>query len=140
MQTGQAVTDPLEAVKRAGVPRVEEWKKMTAEYKNSSITLGKIDSAASTMQSVTSGVEKMSMGRNSAGHASQNGAAYVSLPFSLSFFTAMRMLRLFSCTGLSQSEREQSVPTSTPVAAADAESPSASGRSGSRIHSPVLLR
>ncbi|KAF7122418.1 hypothetical protein CNMCM5793_000443 [Aspergillus hiratsukae] len=76
MQTGQAVTDPLEAVKRAGVPRVEEWKKMTAEYKNSSITLGKIDSAASTMQSVTSGVEKMSMGRNSAGHTGQNGNAY----------------------------------------------------------------
>ncbi|KAJ5225466.1 hypothetical protein N7468_006691 [Penicillium chermesinum] len=44
MQTGQAVTDPLEAVRRAGVPKVEEWKKMTAEYKNSSITLGKIDS------------------------------------------------------------------------------------------------
>ncbi|EAL84560.2 bud emergence protein 1 [Aspergillus fumigatus] len=76
MQTGQAVSDPLEAVKRAGVPRVEEWKKMTAEYKNSSITLGKIDSAASAVQSVTSGVEKMSMGRNSAGHAGQNGNAY----------------------------------------------------------------
>jgi bud emergence protein 1 len=100
MQTGQAVTDPLEAVKRAGVPRVEEWKKMTAEYKNSSITLGKIDSAAAAMQSVTSGVEKMSMGRNSAGHASQNGNAYVSLP-SCSFPLGMRMLMLSSCTGLS---------------------------------------
>lgn len=43
MTSGQAVIDPHEAVKRAGVPKVEEWKKMTAEYKNSSITLGKIE-------------------------------------------------------------------------------------------------
>lgn len=50
MQTGQAVTDPLEAVRRAGVPKVEEWKKMTAEYKNSSISLGKIDSAPMASQ------------------------------------------------------------------------------------------
>lgn len=58
MQSGQAVVDPLEAVRRAGVPKVEEWKKMTAEYKNSSITLGKFDSG---VQSMTSGVDKMSM-------------------------------------------------------------------------------
>ncbi|KAF7591336.1 bud emergence protein 1 [Aspergillus hancockii] len=81
MQSGQAVTDPLEAVRRAGVPKVEEWKKMTAEYKNSSITLGKIDSAAaaaaagSNVQSVTSGMEKMSMSHQSA-HLSQNGNSY----------------------------------------------------------------
>ncbi|KAL3475284.1 hypothetical protein BJX99DRAFT_259574 [Aspergillus californicus] len=72
MQSGQAVTDPLEAVRRAGVPKVEEWKKMTAEYKNSSITLGKID-MNSSMQSATSGMERMSV-RQSAdptGHMSQ---------------------------------------------------------------------
>lgn len=39
--TGQPVADPLEAVHRAGVPKVEEWKKMAADYKNSSIDLGK---------------------------------------------------------------------------------------------------
>lgn len=74
MQSGQAVTDPLEAVRRAGVPKVEEWKKMTAEYKNSSITLGKIE--AGSMQNVTSGVERMSV-RQSAdhmSHVSQNGS------------------------------------------------------------------
>ena len=77
MQTGQAVTDPLEAVRRAGVPKVEEWKKMTAEYKNSSITLGKIDSAGgSSMQSVTSSIDKMSIGRQS--QMSQNGQSQVS--------------------------------------------------------------
>ncbi|EEH44985.2 phosphatidylinositol-3-phosphate-binding protein BEM1 [Paracoccidioides brasiliensis Pb18] len=46
MTTGMAVSDPHEAVRRAGVPRVEEWKKMTAEYKNSSISLGKLESGA----------------------------------------------------------------------------------------------
>lgn len=74
MQSGQAVTDPLEAVRRAGVPKVEEWKKMTAEYKNSSITLGKIE-AAGSMQAVQSGMERMSV-RQSAdhmSHMSQNG-------------------------------------------------------------------
>lgn len=80
MQSGQAVTDPLEAVNRAGVPKVEEWKKMTAEYKNSSITLGKIDSAASGTPSAPAGAEKMPMG-----HMSQNGNAYVSV--SLLFFS-----------------------------------------------------
>ncbi|KAK8185586.1 scaffold protein Scd2 [Phyllosticta citribraziliensis] len=43
MTTGQAVPDPHEAVRAAGVPRVEEWKKMAAEYKNGSIPLGKLD-------------------------------------------------------------------------------------------------
>lgn len=85
MQSGQAVTDPLDAVRRAGVPKVEEWKKMTAEYKNSSITLGQIDSAAASagggggggggsggVPSITAGVNKMSMS-----HMSQNGNTYV---------------------------------------------------------------
>jgi bud emergence protein 1 len=76
MQSGQAVTDPLDAVRRAGVPKVEEWKKMTAEYKNSSITLGKIESGhGGSMMGVTSGMEKMSMGHQS--HMSQNGNKYV---------------------------------------------------------------
>ncbi|KAF9892332.1 bud emergence protein 1 [Aspergillus nanangensis] len=76
MQSGQAVIDPLEAVRRAGVPKVEEWKKMTAEYKNSSITLGKIDSAASAMQSTTSSLDKMSMIQPNPSHMSQNGNYY----------------------------------------------------------------
>lgn len=77
MQSGQAVADPLDAVRRAGVPKVEEWKKMTAEYKNSSITLGKIDAGhgGGTMMAVTSGMDKMSMGHQS--HMSQNGNGYV---------------------------------------------------------------
>ncbi|ODQ51554.1 hypothetical protein SAICODRAFT_8850 [Saitoella complicata NRRL Y-17804] len=38
--TGQPIENVEELVSRAGVPRVEEWKKMTAEYKEKSIPLG----------------------------------------------------------------------------------------------------
>ena len=51
MSTGQAVPNAQDAVTRAGVPKVEEWKKMAAEYKNSSISLGKLEAAAMTPQS-----------------------------------------------------------------------------------------
>ncbi|KAJ5966445.1 hypothetical protein N7481_013159 [Penicillium waksmanii] len=80
MQSGQAVTDPLEAVRRAGVPKVEEWKKMTAEYKNSSITLGKIEAGGGGgaggggVVAVTTGMDQMAMGQQ--GHMSQNGDPY----------------------------------------------------------------
>lgn len=43
MSTGQPVPNPQDAVQRAGVPRVEEWKKMAAEYKNGSIPLGQLE-------------------------------------------------------------------------------------------------
>lgn len=99
MQSGQAVTDPLEAVRRAGVPKVEEWKKMTAEYKNSSITLGKIE-AAGSMQSVQSGMERMSV-RQSAdhmSHMSQNGQVSPHCSLSRSSQRSNRY-----CVGFSQS-------------------------------------
>jgi len=72
MVTGQTVADPQEAVRRAGVPKVEEWKKMAADYKNSSISLGKLESA---QQQMTSDMGRMSMG-NAATQQSGNG--YVS--------------------------------------------------------------
>ena len=55
--TDRTVADPLEAVQAAGVPKVEEWKRMAANYKNNSITLGRLDtpntnSAASLQQSM----------------------------------------------------------------------------------------
>lgn len=43
MTTGYAVQDVQSVVARAGVPKVEEWKRMVADYKNSSITLGKFE-------------------------------------------------------------------------------------------------
>ena len=49
MQTGQAVPDAQEAVARAGVPKVEEWKKMTKYYRDNSIPLGKIETGNGRM-------------------------------------------------------------------------------------------
>jgi bud emergence protein 1 len=34
MATGRPVADPQEAMRRAGVPQVKEWKKIAADYKN----------------------------------------------------------------------------------------------------------
>ncbi|CAZ84756.1 unnamed protein product [Tuber melanosporum] len=50
MATGQTVEDTQAAIARAGVPKVEEWKRMAAEYKNSSISLGRFDFDAQTAQ------------------------------------------------------------------------------------------
>jgi len=63
MTTGKAVEDPVAAVAKAGIPRVEEWKKMAAEYKNTSIPLGTVS---------TSGPLEQGMGRLSVSN-SQNG-------------------------------------------------------------------
>lgn len=65
MTSGKAVANPLEAVQRAGVPKVEEWKKMAAEYKNGSIPLGKLDAQLGMMQ----GMERLSVGKS----PTQNG-------------------------------------------------------------------
>lgn len=76
MATDTAVGDASGAIKKAGIPKVEEWKKMAADYKNSSITLGKFDNGAPQQGSIEQGMERMSLqqgGRTS----SQNGANYV---------------------------------------------------------------
>lgn len=74
MTTGQAVTDPQEAVRRAGVPKVEEWKKMAADYKNGSIPLGKLET--NSQQTLQQGMERMSLGsRSQASGATNSGYA-----------------------------------------------------------------
>lgn len=65
MTTGQAVPDAQAAVTAAGVPKVEEWKKMAADYKNGSIPLGKLET--NSQQTLQQGMERMSV-------RSQNGA------------------------------------------------------------------
>ncbi|ROT42894.1 SH3 domain-containing protein [Sodiomyces alkalinus F11] len=72
MATDKAVPNPADAVKKAGVPKVEEWKKMAAEYKNSSITLGKFEGGSSTGQNVEQGMERLSL-QQQARRSSQNG-------------------------------------------------------------------
>ena len=78
--TMQSVSDPLEAVRKAGVPRVEEWKKFAAEYKNSSISLGKFDNG----QGLTNDMDRMSLqnggSQQSLGNSNSN---FVSTPTSL---------------------------------------------------------
>lgn len=78
MASNQAVPDAHEAVQRAGVPKVEEWKKMAADYKNSSITLGKFEASnQQQQQSLEQGVDRMSLQQG--GRQSQNnGHGYVS--------------------------------------------------------------
>jgi bud emergence protein 1 len=59
MTTGKAVPDTLAAVIAAGVPKVEEWKKMAADYKNGSIPLGKLETNSN--QTLQQGMERMSI-------------------------------------------------------------------------------
>lgn len=58
--SNEPVTDPLAAVRAAGVPRVEEWKRTAAEYKNSSISLGQINTPQiGGPQQITHGMERV---------------------------------------------------------------------------------
>jgi bud emergence protein 1 len=63
MTSGQPVPDAHEAVRRAGVPKVEEWKKMAADYKNGSIPLGKLET--NSQQTLQQGMERMSLSSKS---------------------------------------------------------------------------
>ncbi|KHN97010.1 MAP kinase activator [Metarhizium album ARSEF 1941] len=79
VRTKEVVPNAVEAVKRAGVPSVEEWKRMAANYKNSSITLGKFEAGAGAgvQQAVEQGMERLSLqaGRPSTQNGSQHHAA-----------------------------------------------------------------
>ena len=62
MATGQAVPDAQKAVQAAGVPKVEEWKRLAADYKNSSISLGKLEgSNMNGGNSLQQGMDRMSL-------------------------------------------------------------------------------
>lgn len=60
MVSGKAVDDASAAVAKAGIPKVEEWKKMAAEYKNTSIPLGTV-SSSQQVQSMQQGMDRMSL-------------------------------------------------------------------------------
>lgn len=76
MSTGQAVPDAQKAVQQAGVPKVEEWKKLAADYKNSSITLGKFEAANAA--SVARDMDRMSLNGGPPQPITHSG--YVCLP------------------------------------------------------------
>lgn len=74
MATDKAIPNPAEAIRKAGVPKVEEWKKMAAEYKNSSITLGKFEVGGSNGgQPMEQAMGRMSL-QNQGRQSSQNSA------------------------------------------------------------------
>ncbi|PWN47192.1 hypothetical protein IE53DRAFT_262904 [Violaceomyces palustris] len=50
--TGQPIEDVQELIESGVVPKVEEWKKMTAEYKKNTIPLGRFDFQQPTNQPV----------------------------------------------------------------------------------------
>jgi bud emergence protein 1 len=66
MATNKPVENPTEAVRMAGVPKVEEWKKMAADYKNGSIPLGTLNGQAG-QAAMQQGMARMSL------NAQQNG-------------------------------------------------------------------
>lgn len=80
MTTGQAVPDAQQAVAAAGVPKVEEWKKMAADYKNGSIPLGKLQD--NTQQSLQAGMERMSLGGRSQTQGRNGSVSWHTLTYS----------------------------------------------------------
>lgn len=73
MATNEPVPDAQAAVARAGVPKVEEWKKMAKDYKDSSITLGKFEAASAQRD-----MERMSINNNgSHPYSYSNGSSQV---------------------------------------------------------------
>ncbi|KAH6856050.1 hypothetical protein B0I37DRAFT_389441 [Chaetomium sp. MPI-CAGE-AT-0009] len=75
MASNTPVANPHEAVRKAGIPKVEEWKRMAADYKNSSITLGKFETGAQP-QSMEQGMERMSIQQPSGRQPHQPQAVY----------------------------------------------------------------
>ncbi len=80
MASNTPVANPQEAVRRAAIPKVEEWKKMAADYKNSSITLGKFETPGGAQQGLAQGVERLSLqqGSQPAGMRASQASGYVS--------------------------------------------------------------
>ncbi|KAK8118537.1 SH3 domain-containing protein [Apiospora kogelbergensis] len=72
MGSDAPIANAQDAVKRAGVPRVEEWKKMAADYKNSSITLGKF-SGGDGPDGMEQAMGRMSIQQPSGNRTSQQG-------------------------------------------------------------------
>jgi bud emergence protein 1 len=130
MVSGQAVTDAQDAVQRAGVPKVEEWKKMAADYKNSSITLGKFEVPSSQQQGLEQGMDRLSLQQQQqqqqTRQSQSNGQNYVS---------TRSIPRLMIVTNIVQQQGRQSQPART------AQQPQSQtpyyGDSSSQLYAPV---
>ena len=67
------MADAQAAVARAGVPKVEEWKKMARDYKESSISLGKIEAASAQRETSRTSVNNGSQPYDYSNGGSQVG-------------------------------------------------------------------
>jgi len=76
MQTGQTIEDTASAVAKAKIPKVEEWKKMAADYKNTSIPLGQFGSGNSnnSADGVQQRMSRMSLTNNNSNSNSQSAS------------------------------------------------------------------
>lgn len=61
MATGKPYENTLDAAQKAGILKVEEWKKRATEYKNSSIPLGRLDSNQNQHHSMQQSMERLSI-------------------------------------------------------------------------------
>lgn len=71
MSTGKPINNLEELAAKAAVPKVEEWKKAAAEYKSSSIPLGRFD--FDRRQSATQDNSEAAVSRESRDRAGSNG-------------------------------------------------------------------
>lgn len=67
--TDKVVADVSDAIRRAGVPQVEEWKRRAAEYKASSIPLGRFENGPDA--ATTSGQQRLSDYKTASGSHSR---------------------------------------------------------------------
>ncbi|CDR98509.1 related to Protein scd2/ral3 [Sporisorium scitamineum] len=74
--TGRPIEDVQELIQSGVVPKVEEWKKMTAEYKKNTIPLGRFDFPQTSQQGVNS--PYANMGTAAASGSSANNAGFPS--------------------------------------------------------------
>ena len=136
MSSGQAVQNPQEAVQRAGVPKVEEWKKMAADYKNSSITLGKFEvPSPQQQQQLEQGMDRMSLQQG--GRQSQQAGQQQQF---VSFMSECRK-RVTNC--FLQQQPRQSQQQARPAQPGQAQQPQPNpyfSKSSSQLYAPISAR
>lgn len=134
MATNTPVPNPQDAIKRAGIPRVEEWKKMAADYKNSSITLGKFDVGGGppSQQGIEQGMERMSLQQNN-GRTSQNNGQQPNVSYSKTDLIPVAKM-LTTVWQQSGQNSQRNTQTQQPYQTPQAASP------GSQLYAPISAR
>lgn len=134
MATNTPVPNPQDAIKRAGIPRVEEWKKMAADYKNSSITLGKFDVGGGPppQQGIEQGMERMSLQQNNS-RTSQNNGQQPNVSYTQADLLRFALMLMYPWQQSGQNS-QRNTQTQQPYQAPQAASP------GSQLYAPISAR